>query len=166
MSTVSAQADDIQATTKYAYYAKYPWAAQVFGISSTGASADFISSAQWQAAGFPTVYTVGWIPGSRVYRFLSNPAEIFVDVPSSSGHHLDGHHLNSAEWAAMGRRAPQVVPMGFIQYKGVAAIYAVEGCKQPAYATVHLTQPTWQSYGFPTPTILIAGQTMRCYPQP
>jgi len=138
-------------------YEKYPWSSTLYKVG-TPWTATAVTYAQWQAAGSPG-YRTTLVLGSSVTTYLTNPSDIYIGPWVDDTHpRVDlPHHVNAAEWAAVGYPSPTRSSIGFIKTASSPNIYA---CGNTSSASL-ISYATWQAFGTPTP-VVVPNITARC----
>ncbi|PPF88278.1 hypothetical protein C5B96_02810 [Subtercola sp. Z020] len=123
-------------------YQKYSWSSAVYSV--TNGDARQLSLQEWNDLGNPAPRTMGWIEGSRMLKYPSNPDELFLAEPSSK---TARHHLTVAEYVATGHGPSVDADHSFAGYtwNDTILIFPHDG------AGTHASLAMWLDLGAPTP---------------
>lgn len=129
-------------------YVHYTWSPAIYSVSYAinGMIWKRLEYSDWAAVGFPAPRVAGWIPGTRVFRFMPS-AQIYATS-------ADGvtHLLTYREWQDMEYKQPEQAAGSFVRYPWSSSIYSVE-FTSPEWIWKRLNYDQWQQMGQPAPRI-------------
>ncbi|MEU4444925.1 hypothetical protein AB0K14_03065 [Actinosynnema sp. NPDC050801] len=134
-------------------YVQYPWSWTIYAVTFWGDPEstwdwDRLTEPQWRASGSPAPRAVGWVEGSRVYRWETNFQELFVEAPDRTS-----HKLTYDEWAAAGFRPPGWNHnSGFLKLSWAPNIMRMTDLKSGIGRSID--QGDWHREGYPTPQVV------------